>query len=130
MVSHTFGIGRYEVRKNCVGTNIYSDSTTCLAPEPRDRLSATELTHHFLLLPSRATKATIPILEPRTSLSSHTGLEGFSPHKPKTYLYTAAKLRHTSAKNISSEAIALKPDYSEPCKFPPPLPTHLNFTLS
>ena len=94
----------------------------CLAPEPRDRLSATELTHHFLSMTSQATKTTTPIVKLRKDLSGYPSLEVSSPREPKTYLTAAVELRHTSAKQISSGSIALKPDYFEPCKFPQSLP--------
>lgn len=73
-----------------------------LAPQPRDRPSATELTHVFLPLPSQATKTTIPTLEPRTSFSNHPTLDFLTPELKK-YPGTAAALRDALAKNTEHQ---------------------------
>lgn len=67
--------------------------SSCLAPRPQDRPSATELVDLFLPSPSQATNTTMPTLESRKCLSGYPSLDFLT---------------------------SLKSDCSEPCGYLPP----------
>jgi serine/threonine protein kinase len=102
---------------------------SCLALQPRDRPSATELVRRLDLLLSPARQTMILDQEPLACLSDHSTLDFTSP-EAKTYEGTLVALPDTFAKDTSGNTTSLMPDCSKTRKLLPPLPIDLNLTRS